>query len=578
MSDPKFEKSAARSGDPTLRLHLDGESLQVHSAFDPRREAHDMLGRMPLEGRPLLVILGGGLGYLARAAADLDLAGILVLEPAGVSPPCAEGPGTSRAGCGGLGPGQPASPGRANLLKLSGPPDELLDRITREQIRLGYPDLVMVANAAYQRAWPRWAGPILEKIPVGRTPSLFASLRQRTSWSGRKVLVIQSGYFLLRECIDAFGEIGCEVAQVPLNSRGHLISPTDPYRPLDPDPDFLERLLQCIATFRPEFVFVVNHIGFDREGRLLDLLDSMRIPLAVWYVDSPGYIIDRDAAISRESTFLFVWEKAWIDVMKDRGFEHVYPLPLAGNPAFLRKEARPLRDFGFAGGANVFSVRKWRGKLDLPARLDPCYRRMLEAYRSQPPRELPESVVSRALSEEPELQTWLDPQRRQDLESLLVLETTRLDRLDLVRRFKGLDFLLVGGDDWRILDPKLEPAPPVDYYDGLADHYGENRVNLNSTSRQMPTSTNQRAFDVPLAGACVLNDWREDLEELFEPGRDCICYRHVDELPDLAERLARDETWRASIVDGARRTILDRHLYRHRLEFVVQKMKEVLDG
>ena len=85
MSDPKFEKTVARTGAPTLRLLVEGESLQVHSAFDPRREAGDMLSRMPLEERPLLVILGGGLGYLARAAADLDLAGILVLEPEGVS-------------------------------------------------------------------------------------------------------------------------------------------------------------------------------------------------------------------------------------------------------------------------------------------------------------------------------------------------------------------------------------------------------------------------------------------------------------------------------------------------------------
>jgi len=556
MSDPKFEKAVARSGDPTLRLHIGGESLQVHSAFDPRREAGDMLSRLPLEGRPLLVILGGGLGYLAHAAADLDLAGILVLEPENVSPPCAE----------------------AKLLKLSGSPVEILDRVTREQIRLGYPDLVMVANAAYQRAWPRWAGPILEKIPVGRTPSLFAPLRRRTSWTGRKALVIQSGYFLLRECIDAFGEIGCEVAQVPLNRRGHLISPTDPHRPLDPDPDFLERLLKCIATFQPEFVFVVNHIGFDREGRLLDLLDSMRIPLAVWYVDSPGYIIDRNASISRKSTFLFVWEKAWVDVMKDRGFEHVFPLPLAGNPTFLRKEARTVRDYGFVGGANVISVRKWRQKLGLPARLAPCYQRLLDAYRALPPRELPESVVSGALEREAELHSWLDPQRRQNIESLLVLETTRLDRLDLIRRFKGLDFLLVGGDDWRTLDPDLEPAPPIGYYDGLADHYGENRVNLNCTSRQMPTSLNQRAFDVPLAGACVLNDWRQDLEELFEPGTDCVYYRTMDELPDLAERLVRDRPWRKSIITEARRTILNRHLYRHRLEFVIQRMREVLSG
>lgn len=50
---------------------------------------------------------------------------------------------------------------------------------------------------------------------------------------------------------------------------------------------------------------------------------------------------------------------------------------------------------------------------------------------------------------------------------------------------------------------------------------------------QMKGAVNQRVFDVPAAGAFVLTDWREQMDELFEPGKEIVCYREPGEVPEL---------------------------------------------
>ena len=72
----------------------------------------------------------------------------------------------------------------------------------------------------------------------------------------------------------------------------------------------------------------------------------------------------------------------------------------------------------------------------------------------------------------------------------------------------------------------------VDYYTELPDVYRRSDINFNITSCQMPSTVNQRLFDVPLAGGFLLTDPQKDATELFREGEEVVVYRSIEEAKD----------------------------------------------
>jgi spore maturation protein CgeB len=90
----------------------------------------------------------------------------------------------------------------------------------------------------------------------------------------------------------------------------------------------------------------------------------------------------------------------------------------------------------------------------------------------------------------------------------------------------------------------------------------------------MRGAVNQRVFDVPATGAFLLTDYREQVEQLFEPGREIICYHSPEEAADLARYyLARPEA-RRSVALAARQRVLAGHSYEHRVRELMTKMRK----
>jgi spore maturation protein CgeB len=83
--------------------------------------------------------------------------------------------------------------------------------------------------------------------------------------------------------------------------------------------------------------------------------------------------------------------------------------------------------------------------------------------------------------------------------------------------------------------------------------------------RNVMVGLNQRHFDPCLAGTPVVADNQDDLPLCFEPGREMLVYRDVDELNDLYVRLRRDPERAAAVGAAGRRRVLAEHTYGHRL-------------
>ena len=67
-SDCEYIVSDAKSGEKTLAIKKEGKTYQIHSKYDPIKEAEQQLTNAKLKNPKVMMILGFGLGYTIRAA------------------------------------------------------------------------------------------------------------------------------------------------------------------------------------------------------------------------------------------------------------------------------------------------------------------------------------------------------------------------------------------------------------------------------------------------------------------------------------------------------------------------------
>jgi spore maturation protein CgeB len=170
-------------------------------------------------------------------------------------------------------------------------------------------------------------------------------------------------------------------------------------------------------------------------------------------------------------------------------------------------------------------------------------------------------------------------ERRLAFETMITWESTRQYRRRCVEALMPFRPLIVGDDGWKKTfageGERWRWHPELSYYDDLPDFYPLSEVNFNTTSKQMKGAVNQRVFDCPAAGAFVLTDEREQMERLFEPGREVAVYGEPEEAADLVRRYLDRPAEREAIVERARARVLQEHTYEHRLMSLFGAMREI---
>jgi spore maturation protein CgeB len=74
-------------------------------------------------------------------------------------------------------------------------------------------------------------------------------------------------------------------------------------------------------------------------------------------------------------------------------------------------------------------------------------------------------------------------------------------------------------------------------------------------------ANNMRLFEATGMGAMLITDWKDNIAELFEPGKEVVCYKSVDECLELIEYYSRHEAERAAIAAAGQRRTLQDHSY-----------------
>lgn len=532
----------------------DGTQKTMHSLYDPGAEARTIVDAFQFEGRGILVVLGLGLGYhISELARKFPETEIIVVE---------------------------AVPEICEIAREHGPgfneririwtgltSDEVLRKITKCQMEKGMSPLSVFSLSSAVSAFPDFYRPILESLSNSSSVRLWERLRYpKLREETLRIVLIDSGYFLVKEAEKALRSLNHKVLRVPV------------YRDTNGESaiaDFIETIL----NFRPDFFLTINHLGFDEEGVLSSFFHSIEMPVASWYVDSPSLIVGIFDKNVSSFTSLFLWDRAYMDDMSSMGFESIHHLPLGTDDGIfrpLRKQRKRLKKFycdaGFVGNSMVEPVDEWMSKVN--EELHPLIEELADKISSLAGIAVPASEVIK--SDEKLLAAVPDEMEKRDFEAAVLWKSTLLYRLSCIERLAGFDTRIYGDTGWSTLihSKKIKLFPPLNYYKELPLFYNACNINFNATSRQMSEAVNQRVFDVAACGCFLLTDYQESLNDLFEVGKEIITYKHKDEIPEIVKFYLKSSREKESIVTKGRKRVLKEHTYRHRLKKLIRCMKE----
>ncbi len=383
-----------------------------------------------------------------------------------------------------------------------------------------------------------------------------------------RVLILARPYFLYKEIRSALDSLGVvhQLIELPEAKRG--------------SGDFIETLLKVVSSFKPDMALTVNHFGMDQEGKLAGLLEEIGLPLASWFVDSPQLILHRYPRQSTTLTSIFTYDAGNIPWLNEVGFSLVHFLPLGTDPQRFKP--------GLSGPAAWEARVSFVGE-SMTRQVETMVREALlsDAFRQALPALAREFIASAKPTaaqflefEHPiffaEYESLPSVQAQLACEKSVTFSAARYYRLDCVRELMGFSPLIAGDPQWvEVLGQKgWQYAGYLDYYRDLPRFYPASEVNFNCTSVQMKGAVNQRVFDVPACGGFLITDWREQMENLFDPGSELVCYRDPSEIADLVAAWLADPQGRKQVATRARKRILACHTYSHRLKELLDTMRQ----
>jgi spore maturation protein CgeB len=287
---------------------------------------------------------------------------------------------------------------------------------------------------------------------------------------------------------------------------------------------------------------------------------------------------------------LFTWDADNLESLRALGFAETHYLPLgtderrfapgAGGSAALPDPARRAWQsrVSFVGHSMLSKVAKRLKHARPPRDLKNSYKEVAAAFSASNARSVKAFLEEKRPELVPGFQSLESIDRQLSYETLITWEATLQYRLECLRGILPFKPLIVGDKGWfSLLGPergRWRYHTELNYYADLPGFYPLSEINFNCTSKQMKGAVNQRIFDVPATGAFVLTDWREQIETLFEPGKEVVCYRDPEEAQALAERYLAAPAERKAIAAAARKRILAEHCYTHRLEKLVAAMRK----
>ena len=362
--------------------------------------------------------------------------------------------------------------------------------------------------------------------------------------------------------VEAFGRA--------LEARGYGLLTVQPERTAE------EELAHAVHTTHAAFLATVNYT----EGTA-EFAHAHSLPVLCWEID-PRTHAARPPHVSAQHVGLFTWRAKSVATWQRSGFAHTKHLPLAADPAERHpvelaelEHARYGASCALVGNSMVAEARTYRARIValLEAwRGGAADNTALEVLLAEQRKDFSRWRIPELLDEH--LPGFLEFARERsavDDPLMLLGEVAAAEKRLTYAANLGRHGLRVYGDEgWRAVESHgVRYMGPAGHRHELNRIYCGATINIDVGRLYQQDIVTMRVFDVLACGGFVLAEHSEELEQLFDVGREVVSYRNLHELRALVEHFLARPAEAAAIAARGYAAVLERHRVDQRVDVML---------
>jgi len=508
----------------------------VDSPWEPRGEARRVLGEAS-GGEGSVLLLGSGSGFLVEELVSRGITEALIVTGSRV---LAERTKERLEKAGGV------SDSCSFTLLVCDQPARAWQEVVRPWYEQ-HAECIVAEHPREKAVFPALFGTLRLNLERSRR-GMFQKGKQNT----KRVLLFGAGGLLENEMIRAFKQLKFEVSE---------------HAPLLATPLKIDDVFDILEKHNPYIILSTNLQGSDPGGLLPELCEQRGVAWGTWLLDDPRFILTAEAAMGAgRNRMAFCWDENGIDGWNELGFGPSEPLPLATDPSRFRPRVGDPSLQGrivFVGSPRFTSAEGFFQRLDEDPQVVPIVELLIEdVFRTRKP---PTSEKIAEALESLHLGDHLEPEAVRRLPAWIVQQANFRWRLQALRTLAPLKPVIYG-EGWEgLLPDSCELRGRAGYDRDLPRIYSSDALHVSLTNLQMRSWPNQRLFDIPACGGCVITDKLSGLDELFGEVVKPLVFDSTEALFELAVQLKKDGEARRAHGEAMKQVVLERHTVLHRV-------------
>ena len=310
---------------------------------------------------------------------------------------------------------------------------------------------------------------------------------------------------------------------------------------------------------------------------LKDCQLSIRIPWIIWFVDDPeGYGFPESC--DPDWTIPFCWDREIVRRNYSWGGVPLKHLPLATDPTIFSPEKTHPPCF-YPGGVFAGSTAHPNEILESVALTTPGFSEDVEAIWEAYGKDFRQSLhdlvwmrVSQKINQTTDL-IRSDPLCRLWVQACVYKAGMR-KRREVVSQVLQPGGGVFGDERWREFVDKDLYRGRVAYGEELRKIYNRSAFILDVRQPQARTGLTQRIFDAGACGSPILTEWSSEIETLFDPADELLCFHNLEGAIEMREHYLRDPQGARRRGEKAMQRVLGHHTYRNRAIQIIQALQQ----